>query len=92
MRDDWFSERKSICNRRKHSCATHHVAKRINQQRLAQIERQLKPFEAEMRGIIDTREDLKRRLEILTSIPGVSNLTVRNLNNELSLLALNRAR
>ena len=35
--------------------------------------------QAEIRNIIDTREDLKRRLEILTSIPGVSYVTAAGL-------------
>ena len=77
MRDALLGDRTAIGNRGKH--LRHPVAKRLNQQRLAQIERQLKRVEAEIRNIIDTREDLKRRLEILTSIPGVSYVTAAGL-------------
>ena len=77
VRDALVGDRKSIGNRGKD--LRHSVAKRLNEQRLAQIERQLKRVEAEIRKIIDTREDLKRRLEILTSIPGISYLTAAGL-------------
>ena len=77
VRDALVGDRKSIGNRGKH--LRHPVAKRLNEQRLAQIERQLKRVEAEIRKIIDAREDLKRRLEILTSIPGVSYVTAAGL-------------
>ena len=77
VRDALLADRKSIGNRGKH--LRHPVAKRLNEQRLAQIERQLKRVEAEIRKIIDAREDLKRRLEILTSIPGVSYITAAGL-------------
>jgi len=77
VRDALVGDRKSIGNRGKH--LRHPVAKRLNEQRLAQIERQLKRVEAEIRKIIDAREDLKRRFEILTSIPGVSNVTAAGL-------------
>ena len=65
VRDALVGDRKSIGNRGKH--LRHPVAKRLNEQRLAQIERQLKRVEAEIRKLIDAREDLKRRFEILTS-------------------------
>ena len=41
--------------------------------------RQLKRVEAETRKLIEAREELKRRFEILTSIPGVSNVTAAGL-------------
>ena len=74
VRDALLGDRTAIGNRGKH--LRHPVAKRLNQQRLAQI---VKRVEAEIRKIIDTREDLKRRLEILTSIPGVSYVTAAGL-------------
>ena len=77
VRDALVGDRKSVGNRGKH--LRHPVAKRLNEQRLAQIERQLKRVEAEIRKLIDAREDLKRRFEILTSIPGVSNVTAAGL-------------
>ena len=77
VRDALLGDRTAIGNRGKH--LRHPVAQRLNQQRLAQIQRQLKRVEAEIRNIIDTREDLKRRLEILTSIPGVSYVTAAGL-------------
>ena len=77
VRDALVGDRKSIGNRGKH--LRHPVAKRLNKQRLAQIERQLVRVEAEIRKLIEAREDLKRRFEILTSIPGISNVTAAGL-------------
>ena len=77
VRDALVGDRKSISNRGKY--LRHPVAKRLNEQRLAQIERQLKRVEAETRKLIEAREELKRRFEILTSIPGVSNVTAAGL-------------
>ena len=57
VRDALVGDRKSIGNRGKH--LRHPVAKRLNEQRLAQIERQLKRVEAEIQKLIEAREDLK---------------------------------
>lgn len=48
------------------------LLKRQNRQRLAQIERHLDAIEAEMTTLIRSDEDLSRRFDILTSIPGVA--------------------
>lgn len=48
------------------------LLKRQNRQRLAQIERHLDAIEAEMTTLIRSEEDLSRRFDILTSIPGVA--------------------
>ena len=77
VRDALVGDRKSIGNRGKH--LRHPVAKQLNKRRLAQIERQLKRVEAEIGKLVEAREDLKRRFEILTSIPGISNVTAAGL-------------
>ena len=55
------------------------VGKRLNQQRLKQIERQLKLIDAEIRQRLQGEEALERRAEILTSIPGISGVTAAGL-------------
>ena len=77
VRDALVGDRKAIGNRGKY--LRHPVAKRLNKQRLAQIERQLKRVEVETQKILESREDLKRQFEILTSIPGVANITAAGL-------------
>ena len=49
--------------------------KRANKERLAQIERQLKRIDAEIAKLLRREETLKRRFDILASIPGFSNVT-----------------
>jgi transposase len=51
------------------------LLKRQADQRLAQIERQITAIEAEIRARLAADPALARRLEILTSIPSVSNIT-----------------
>jgi transposase len=46
-----------------------------NSKRLAQIERQIEVIETEIEARLKAHSDLARRLEILTSIPGVSKIT-----------------
>ena len=77
VRDALVGDRKSIGNRGKH--LRHPVAKRLNERRLTRIERQLKRVDAEIQKLIEVREDLKRRFEILTSIPGIANVTAAGL-------------
>ena len=77
VRDALVNDRKAIGNRGKH--LRYPVAKQLNKRRLDQIERQLKRVEAEIRKLLEGRKDLKRRFEILTSIPGVSNVTAAGL-------------
>ena len=77
VRDALVGDRKAIGNLGKY--LRHPVAKRLNKQRLAQIERQLKRVEVETQKILESREDLKRQFEILTSIPGVANITAAGL-------------
>ena len=48
------------------------LLKQQNRQRLAQIERHLEAIETEMLALIEANPDLSRRLEILTSIPGLA--------------------
>ncbi len=77
VRDALVGDRTAIANRNKH--LRHPLAKRLNHRRLAQIESQLKLVNAEIHKLLKDREELKRRFEILTSIPGVSTVTAAGL-------------
>ena len=55
------------------------VGKRVTKQRLRQIDRQLKLIDAEIRRRLEEEKALERRAEILTSIPGISNITAAGL-------------
>ena len=54
-------------------------AKQLNKQRLKQLERQLKRIDAEIRKRLKAEEALERQSEILTSIPGISDVTAAGL-------------
>ncbi len=77
VRDALVADRRAIGNRGEH--LRHTVAKRLNKQRLTQIDRQLKRVDTEIQKLLESREDLKRRFEILTSIPGIANITAAGL-------------
>ena len=55
------------------------MAKQLNQQRLKQILRQLKRINAEIRKLLQAEDALERQREILTSIPGISDVTAAGL-------------
>ena len=55
------------------------VGKRVTKQRLRQIDRQLKLIDAEIGRRIEEEKTLERRAEILTSIPGISDITAAGL-------------
>lgn len=59
------------------------LLKRQISQRLAQIERQIKAIDDEAKQRIQGDRHLKRRLEILISIPGISQVTARALLVEM---------
>ena len=77
VRDALVADRTATLNRGKH--LRHALAKRVNKERLAQIERQLKRIDAEMQKLLRSEETLRRRSEILTSIPGISSVTAAGL-------------
>ena len=77
VRDALVNDRKAIGNRGRH--LRHHLARRLNKRRLTQIERQLEQVDAEIAKLLNDSEDLRRRFEILTSIPGISNITAAGL-------------
>ena len=66
IRDALRKDRVPAINRGKHLRTP--VGKRLNKQRLRQIERQLKLIDAEIRRRLKEQEALERRAEILTSI------------------------
>ena len=77
VRDALVEDRVAITNRGKHLRTT--AGKQLNRQRLKQIERQLKHIEAEIHKRLQAEEALERRSEILTSIPGISDVTAAGL-------------
>ena len=77
VRDALLKDRVATTNRGKHLRTA--VGKRLNQQRLKQIERQLKLIDAEIRQRLQGEEALERRAEILTSIPSISGVTAAGL-------------
>ena len=77
VRDALVGDRTATINRGKH--LRHALSRRINKERLAQIERQLKRVDAEIQKLLRSEETLKRTSEILTSIPGISSVTAAGL-------------
>ena len=77
VRDALVADRTATFNRAKH--LRHSLAKRIHNERLRQLERQLKRIDTEIEKLLRNEETLQRRLEILTSIPGVSSVTAAGL-------------
>ena len=77
IRDALRKDRVATINRGKHLRTP--VGKRVTKQRLEQIDRQLKLIDAEIRRRLGEEKTLERRAEILTSIPGISNITAAGL-------------
>ncbi len=77
VRDALVEDRVASTNRGKHLRTP--VAKQLNKQRLKQIERQIKRIDAEIRKRLQAEEALERQSEILTSIPGISDVTAAGL-------------
>ena len=77
IRDALRKDRVATLNRGKHLRTP--VGKRLTKQRLRQIDRQLKVIDAEIRRRLDEEKTLERRAEILTSIPGISDITAAGL-------------
>ena len=76
-RDALVDDRTAILNRGKH--LRHPVLKGQNRGRLRQIERQLKRIDDEIRKLLERDGSLARKAEILTSIPGVADITAAGL-------------
>ena len=77
IRDALRKDRTATINRGRHLRTP--VGKRVTKQRLRQIERQLKLIDAEIRQRVEEEKALERRAEILTSIPGISDITAAGL-------------
>ena len=77
VRDVLVADRTRTLNRGTH--LRHPLAKRVNKERLAQIERQLKRIDAEIAKLLGSEETHQRRSKILTSIPGFSSVTAAGL-------------
>ena len=77
IRDALVGDRTATTNRGKNLRTS--VGKRVTKQRLRQIDRQLKLIDAEIRQRIGEEKEMERRAEILTSIPGISDITAAGL-------------
>ena len=77
IRDALVRDRTAITNRGRNLRTP--VGKRVTKQRLRQIDRQLKLVDAEIRQRIGEEQEMERRAEILTSIPGISDITAAGL-------------
>ncbi|MDE3262641.1 MAG: integrase core domain-containing protein [Acidobacteriota bacterium] len=77
IRDGLRRDRVAIINRGKQLRTP--VGKRLNKQRLGQLDRQLEVIDAEIRERLGEEKTLQRRAEILTSIPGISDITAAGL-------------
>ena len=77
IRDALRKDRVATLNRSRHLRTP--VDKRLAKQRLRQIDRQLKLIDAEIRRRLEQDKALERRAEILTSIPGISDVTAAGL-------------
>ena len=92
IRDALVGDRTATTNRGKNLRTP--VGKRVTRQRLRQIDRQLKLIDAEIRQRIEEEKEMERRAEILTSIPGISDITAAGLIvhlPELGMLTRSRA-
>lgn len=76
-REGLMRDRTALLNRRSH--LRQPLLKRLNQNRLLQIERQLRSIDQATRELVESDAELARRVEILTSIPGISELTATGL-------------
>lgn len=68
-----IKDRTAAKNRQKHLVQP--LLKRQNRDRIAQIKRQLDAIEKAITALLEADLELNRRLEILTSIPGISSVT-----------------
>ena len=80
-RDTLTRDRTAVLNQR--TQARHSLIKRQLKLRLQQIERQIKALNAEIGKLIAADDTLSRRAEILTSIPGVAEITAAALIAEM---------
>lgn len=85
-RDALTRDRTAVLHRRDQ--ARHSLVKRQLKLRLEQIERQIKALNAEIGKLIAADDKLSRRSEILTSIPGVAEVTAAALIAEMPELGL----
>ena len=77
IRDALVRDRTATTNRGKNLRTP--VGKRVTRQRVRQIDRQLKLIDTEIRQRIGEEKEMERRAEILTSIPGISDITAAGL-------------
>ncbi len=77
IRDALVGDRTATTNRGRNLRTP--VGKRVTRQRLRQIDRQLKLIDAEIRQRIEEEKEMERRAAILTSIPGISDITAAGL-------------
>ena len=80
-RDALIKDRTAALNRQKQ--ARHTLVKRYNKARLAQIDKQIKGLDAQTGTLIGADKALSRKVEVLTSIPGVGPIAAAGLVSQL---------
>ena len=80
-RDALIKDRTAALNRKKH--ARHKLLKQQLKNRLAQIRRQIKGLDDKIAELVGDDEELSRRSEVLTSIPGIARVTAAGLLCEM---------
>ena len=80
-RDALVKDRTAALNRKKH--ARHPLPKRQLGNRLAQIDRQIKALDAEVARLIAGEEELARKADVLTSVPGIGPVTAAGLLSQM---------
>lgn len=76
-RDALVKDRTAALNRQKH--VRHRLLRRQLKNRLAQINRQIKALDDEIAAVAGADAELSRRIEVLTSIPGVGPVVATGL-------------
>lgn len=79
---DGLVKDRTMARNRSHQ-ALHPLVKRHLQQRLAQVERQIRAVDREIRKLLDSDPTLARKAEVLSSIPGLGPVTVAGLITQL---------
>ena len=80
-RDGLVKDRTAALNRQKH--ARRRLPRRQIKNRLDQIGRQIKALDAEVAKLIATDEEMSRKARVLTSIPGIAQVTAAGLLSEM---------
>ena len=81
VRDALVKDRTAALNRQKQ--LRHKLTRRQNRNRLAQIDRRITALDAEIARLFAAAEALSRKAEVLTSVPGIGQVTAAGLLSEM---------